>query len=74
MKYVVEPGGFQIIVGSSSQDADLTKLTLTVMKSKLYSLPYRAGVMLCAPPHTIAAAHIGWTEQHKISEICGESG
>jgi len=32
MKYVVEPGDFEIQVGSSSQDADLTKLTLTVTK------------------------------------------
>ena len=32
MKYVVEPGDFEIMVGTSSQDADLTKLTLTVTK------------------------------------------
>jgi hypothetical protein len=32
MKYVVEPGDFEIMVGTSSQDADLTKLTLTVAK------------------------------------------
>jgi beta-glucosidase len=32
MKYVVEPGDFEIQVGTSSQDTDLTKLTLTVTK------------------------------------------
>jgi beta-glucosidase len=30
MKYVVEPGDFQIMIGTSSRDADLQKLTLTV--------------------------------------------
>ncbi len=30
MKYVVEPGEFEIMVGNSSRDADLAKLTLTV--------------------------------------------
>jgi beta-glucosidase len=30
MKYVVEPGDFEIMVGSSSRDADLTKLILKV--------------------------------------------
>ena len=30
MKYVVEPGDFQIMIGTSSRDADLTKLTLRV--------------------------------------------
>jgi beta-glucosidase len=30
MKYVVEPGEFQIMVGTSSRDADLQKLVLTV--------------------------------------------
>lgn len=30
MKYVVEPGDFQIMVGTSSRDADLTKLNLRV--------------------------------------------
>jgi beta-glucosidase len=30
MKYVVEPGDFEIMVGTSSRDADLTKLTLRV--------------------------------------------
>ncbi len=30
MKYVVEPGDFQIMVGNSSRDADLTKLILQV--------------------------------------------
>ena len=32
MKYVVEPGEFFIMVGSSSRDQDLTKITLTVTK------------------------------------------
>jgi len=32
MKYVVEPGEFLIMVGNSSRDEDLTKLTLTVTK------------------------------------------
>jgi beta-glucosidase len=30
MKYVVEPGDFDIMVGSSSRDEDLLKTTLTV--------------------------------------------
>lgn len=30
MNYVVEPGDFDIMIGSSSQDEDLTKVTLTV--------------------------------------------
>ena len=30
MKYVVEPGDFELMVGNSSRDADLTKLTLQV--------------------------------------------
>ncbi len=30
MKYVVEPGDFTIMVGNSSRDSDLTKVTLTV--------------------------------------------
>ena len=32
MKYVVEPGDFEIMVGNSSRDADLTKLKLQVTK------------------------------------------
>ena len=32
MKYVVEPGDFSIMVGNSSRDEDLTKVTLTVTK------------------------------------------
>ncbi len=32
MKYVVEPGEFDIMVGTSSRDQDLTKITLTVTK------------------------------------------
>ncbi len=32
MKYVVEPGEFEIMVGTSSRDADLTKLTLQVTR------------------------------------------
>jgi len=32
MKYVVEPGDFQIMVGHSSRDQDLTTMTLTVTK------------------------------------------
>ena len=32
MKYVVEPGDFEIMVGSSSRDADLQKVILTVTK------------------------------------------
>jgi len=30
MKYVVEPGEFQIMVGNSSRDGDLQTLTLAV--------------------------------------------
>ena len=30
MKYVVEPGDFEIMIGTSSRDADLTKMTLRV--------------------------------------------
>jgi beta-glucosidase len=30
MKYVVEPGEFEIMVGNSSRDADLQKVILTV--------------------------------------------
>ncbi len=32
MKYVVEPGEFDIMVGNSSRDQDLTKISLTVTK------------------------------------------
>jgi beta-glucosidase len=32
MKYTVEPGEFEIMVGSSSRDADLQRVTLTVKK------------------------------------------
>jgi beta-glucosidase len=32
MKYRVEPGDFEIMVGNSSRDADLQKVTLTVTK------------------------------------------
>ena len=32
MKYVVEPGGFEIMVGTSSRDSDLQKLILQVSK------------------------------------------
>jgi len=32
MKYVVEPGEFEIMVGNSSRDADLQKMVLTVTK------------------------------------------
>ena len=32
MKYVVEPGEFEIMVGNSSRDADLQKVILTVTK------------------------------------------
>src|SRR5208337_3407437 len=32
MKYVVEPGDFEIMVGSSSRDQDLQKMILTVTK------------------------------------------
>jgi len=32
MKYVVEPGEFKLMIGNSSRDADLTKLTLQVTK------------------------------------------
>jgi beta-glucosidase len=32
MKYAVEPGDFSIMVGTSSQDADLQKLILQVTK------------------------------------------
>jgi len=30
MKYVVEPGDFEIMVGNSSRDEDLSKIVLTV--------------------------------------------
>jgi beta-glucosidase len=30
MKYVVEPGEFEILVGNSSRDEDLSKIVLTV--------------------------------------------
>jgi beta-glucosidase len=30
MKYVVEPGEFEIMAGNSSRDADLQKVILTV--------------------------------------------
>jgi beta-glucosidase len=30
MKYTVEPGDFEIMVGNSSRDADLQKVTLAV--------------------------------------------
>jgi beta-glucosidase len=30
MKYVVEPGEFEIMVGNSSRDEDLTRVVLTV--------------------------------------------
>ena len=32
MKYTVEPGEFEIMVGNSSRDADLQKALLTVTK------------------------------------------
>ncbi|MGA9585245.1 MAG: fibronectin type III-like domain-contianing protein, partial [Terracidiphilus sp.] len=32
LKYVVEPGDFEIMVGTSSRDSDLTKLKLQVTK------------------------------------------
>ena len=32
MKYVVEPGEFEIMVGNSSRDCDLQKVILTVTK------------------------------------------
>jgi beta-glucosidase len=32
MKYVVEPGEFEIVVGNSSRDCDLQKVILTVTK------------------------------------------
>jgi beta-glucosidase len=32
MKYVVEPGDFEIMVGTSSREADLQKVVLTVTK------------------------------------------
>jgi beta-glucosidase len=32
MKYVVEPGDFTVMIGNSSRDQDLTKITLTVTK------------------------------------------
>jgi beta-glucosidase len=32
MKYAVEPGEFEIMVGKSSRDADLQKVVLTVEK------------------------------------------
>jgi len=31
MKYRVEPGEFEIMIGSSSRDEDLQKVTLTVV-------------------------------------------
>lgn len=35
MNYVVEPGEFEIMVGNSSRDEDLTKLTLTVTEQPI---------------------------------------
>jgi beta-glucosidase len=32
MKYVVEPGDFELMVGNSSRDADLKKIILQVTK------------------------------------------
>ena len=32
MKYKVEPGDFEIMIGTSSRDADLQKVVLTVVK------------------------------------------
>ena len=32
MKYIVEPGTFEIMVGNSSRDCDLQKVVLTVEK------------------------------------------
>jgi beta-glucosidase len=32
MKYVVEPGDFEVMVGNSSRDADLQKLLLQVTR------------------------------------------
>jgi beta-glucosidase len=32
MDYVVEPGEFEIMVGTSSRDSDLQKVVLTVTK------------------------------------------
>ena len=32
MKYIVEPGEFEIMVGNSSRDDDLQKVILTVTK------------------------------------------
>jgi beta-glucosidase len=32
MKFVVEPGDFEIMVGTSSRDADLQKMILQVSK------------------------------------------
>jgi beta-glucosidase len=32
MKYVVEPGEFSVMVGTSSRDEDLVKLMLTVQE------------------------------------------
>jgi beta-glucosidase len=32
LRYVVEPGEFDILVGNSSRDADLQKVVLTVTK------------------------------------------
>jgi beta-glucosidase len=32
MKYVVEPGDFEVMIGTSSRDADLQKLILQVTK------------------------------------------
>jgi beta-glucosidase len=34
MEYTVEPGGFEIMIGSSSRDADLQKVILTVVESR----------------------------------------
>ena len=34
MKYVVEPGDFEILVGNCSRDADLQKVVLTVTPEK----------------------------------------
>jgi beta-glucosidase len=42
MNYVVEPGEFAIMVGTSSRDSDLTTITLRVEESASFSPPRAA--------------------------------
>ena len=59
MKYVVEPGEFEIMVGNSSRDDDLQKVsphggvdTKWQIKSQKLSFVEKAGYSLATPPPT----------------------